>query len=99
MKNMDARKSKKDVTPLLMHWGYVFLALTHGQDSVIHTLIIWCMVTDYPVTGRMSTGMENEYKSAGDYTHWGTVKAHIYNNAIHKWKEITDYQYCRSPWL
>ena len=23
---------KKDITPLLMHWSYIFLALTHGHD-------------------------------------------------------------------
>ena len=26
---------KKDVNPLLMHWSYVFLALTHRHDVVI----------------------------------------------------------------
>ena len=25
--------SKKNVTPLLMHWSYVFLALTHQSDQ------------------------------------------------------------------
>ena len=26
---------KKDVTPLLMHWSYVFLALTHRHDLMV----------------------------------------------------------------
>ena len=29
---------KKDITPLLMHWSYVFLALTHRIDS---KYVIW----------------------------------------------------------
>ena len=30
--NMSMDECKKDATPLLMHWSYVFLALTHSCD-------------------------------------------------------------------
>ena len=30
-------QSKKDVTPLLMHWSYIFLALTHRYYSIAIT--------------------------------------------------------------
>ena len=38
---------KKDITPLLMHWSYVFLALTHRYDTfhnhghVVYTYGVW----------------------------------------------------------
>ena len=34
---------KKDVTPLLAHWSYIFLALTHRYDIVHHfSPLRWC---------------------------------------------------------
>ena len=32
---------KKDITPLLTHWSYVFLALTHWDDIYWHLIPIW----------------------------------------------------------
>ena len=29
-------EGKKDITPLLMHWSYVFLLLTHQYDLGTH---------------------------------------------------------------
>ena len=35
---------KKDVTPLLTHWSYVFLALTHGYERCRHSFDIFLHV-------------------------------------------------------
>ena len=31
-------KCKKDVTPLLMHWSYIFIALTHQYMDQMNVL-------------------------------------------------------------
>ena len=34
----------KDVTPLLMHWSYVFLALTHRYGPIYHVFSPKCSI-------------------------------------------------------
>ena len=41
-------KCKKDVTPLLTHWSYVFFALTHRNGSDLDKLIVPQYDTAYP---------------------------------------------------
>ena len=38
--NKSMAQCKKDVTPLLMHWSYVFLALTHRNSLCFATIFI-----------------------------------------------------------
>ena len=42
--------AKKDVTPLLTHWSYVFLALTHRYEltKVSHIMVYVCVETERP---------------------------------------------------
>ena len=39
---------KKDVTPILMHWSYIFLALTHRCNA---SAIIWAHPSEFWVPG------------------------------------------------
>ena len=55
-KNMSMGKYKKDVTPLLTHWSFVFLALNHRcVDSCTATMwlcfffeLLWCAILYMP---------------------------------------------------
>ena len=49
---------KKDVTALLMHWSYVFLALTHRFDRITTGSGLWCNANTDIITLQQSLWTE-----------------------------------------
>ena len=45
---------RKDITPLLTHWSYVFPALTHQWNQVTHSLFLQNIQHKYPYSSAMS---------------------------------------------
>ena len=47
---------KKDVTPLLTHWSYIFLALTHRYVVQIQPMRSWCVTHHFHFKGASHMG-------------------------------------------
>ena len=79
---------KRDLTPLLMHWGYVFLALTHQYDTYIYMYNYVFIPFAKPLVkvNRVSSISWHQWSKQLVTTSYKTQKHHVWLTVAQWWQ-------------